>query len=94
MLNLLSDILVDILVGTKMWTHLCKDGVHLTDIGKNIFARNILDYISYFILKEFWNEAAYNDDHFEDQKRDVYKGSHENILKSKQNLYPLSEIKN
>ena len=53
MLNLLSDILVDVLVGTKMWTHLCKDGVHLTDIGKNIFARNILDYISYFILKEF-----------------------------------------
>ena len=33
--------------------HLCKDGVHLTDEGTNIFAGNIADYIRYFILKEF-----------------------------------------
>ena len=33
--------------------HLCKDGVHLTDEGTNIFAGNIVDYIRHFILKEF-----------------------------------------
>ena len=33
--------------------HLCKDGVHLTDEGTNIFAGNIVDYISHFIVKNF-----------------------------------------
>ena len=33
--------------------NLCKDGVHLTDEGTNIFAENIVDYISHFISKEF-----------------------------------------
>ena len=33
--------------------HLCKDGVHLTDKGTNIFAGNIVDYIRHFILKGF-----------------------------------------
>ena len=33
--------------------HLCKDGVHLTDEGTNIFAGNIIDYTSHFILNEF-----------------------------------------
>ena len=33
--------------------HLCKDGVHLTDEGTNIFAGNIVDYTKHFILKEF-----------------------------------------
>ena len=32
---------------------LCKDGVHLTDEGTNIFAGNIVDYIRHFISKEF-----------------------------------------
>ena len=50
-------------------------GVHLTDEGTNIFAANIVDYIRHFILKEFWNEAACNDKHFEDQYRDIDKGS-------------------
>ena len=31
----------------------CEDGVHLTDEGRNIFAENIVDYISHFNLKEF-----------------------------------------
>ena len=33
--------------------HLCKDGVHVTDEGTNIFAGNITDYIRHFILKQF-----------------------------------------
>ena len=36
-----------------VWKHLHKDGVHLTDKEKNIFAGNIVDYIRHFILKEF-----------------------------------------
>ena len=37
--------------GNILRKHLCKDGVHLTDEGTNIFARNI-EYIRHFILKE------------------------------------------
>ena len=80
--------------------NLCKDGVHLTDEGTNIFAGNIVDYIRHFILKEFWNEGACNDKHFEDQYRDIDKGSPENSsenkdsnLKKKQDLNPLSVVK-
>ena len=39
--------------GNILRKHLCKDGVHLTDEGKNIFAGNIVDYIRHFTLKEF-----------------------------------------
>ena len=39
--------------GNILRKHSCKDGVHLTDEGTNIFAGNIVDYIRYFILKEF-----------------------------------------
>ena len=39
--------------GTILRKHLCKDGVHLTDEGTNIFAGNIIDYTSHFILNEF-----------------------------------------
>ena len=39
--------------GNIMWKHLCRDGVHLADEGTNISAGNIVDYIMYFILKEF-----------------------------------------
>ena len=53
--------------GTILRKHSCKDAVHLTDEGTNIFGGNIVDYIRHFILKEFWNAAACNDKHFEDQ---------------------------
>ena len=39
--------------GNILRKHLCKDSVHLTDEGTNIFAGNIVDYIRHFILKEF-----------------------------------------
>ena len=80
---------------------LCKDGVHLTDEGTNIFAGNIVHYIRHFILKEFWNEVACNDKHFEDQNRGIDKGSSQDSsenkdsdLKNKQDLNPLSVVKN
>ena len=60
-----------------MQKHLCKDGVHLTDEGTNIFAGNIVDYIRHFILKKSWNEAACNDKHFVDQNRGIDKDSPE-----------------
>ena len=84
-----------------VWKHLHKDGVHLTDEEKNIFAGNIVDYIRHFILKEFWNEVTCNEKHFEDQNRSIDKGSPENSsenkesnLKNKQDLNPLSVVKN
>ena len=40
-------------IGDILRKHLCKDGVHLTDEGTNIFAGNIVDYIRHFILKKF-----------------------------------------
>ena len=53
-----------------------------------------------FISKEFWNEVAWNDRHFEDQNRVIDKASLENSsenkdtnLKNKQYLNPLSEVK-
>ena len=84
-----------------MREHLCKDDVHLTDEGTNIFAGNKVDYIGHVILKEFWNEVACNDGHFENQNRGIDKGSRENSsentdsnLKNKQDLNPLSIVKN
>ena len=78
-----------------MRKHLCKDGAHLTDEGTNIFAGIIVYYIRHFILKEFWNEAACSDRHFEDQDRGIDKDSSENSsentdsnLKNKQYLNP------
>ena len=77
--------------------HLCKDSAHLTDERTNVFAGNIVDYIRHFILKEFWNEVACNDKHFEDQNKGIDKGSSENKdsdLKNKEDLNPLSVVKN
>ena len=86
--------------GNILWKHLCKDGVHLTGEGTNIFADNIVDYIRHFTLKEFWNEAACNDRHFEDQNRGIDKDSPEissenkdSNMKNKQDLILLSEVK-
>ena len=80
---------------------MCKDGVHFTDEGTNIFSWNIVDYIRYIILKEFLNEVSWNDRHFKDQKRDIDKGSHQKSsenndsnLENKQDLNPLLELKN
>ena len=39
--------------GNILRKHFCKDGAHLTDERTNIFAGNIADYITHFILKEF-----------------------------------------
>ena len=39
--------------GNILRKHLGKDGVYLTDKGTNIFAENIVDYNTHFILKEF-----------------------------------------
>ena len=72
---------------------MCKDSVHVNDEGTNIFAGNIVDYIRHFILKEFWNDVAYNDGNLEDQNRSIDKGSSENT-DSKQDLNPLSVVKN
>ena len=79
---------------------MCKDGAHLTDEGTNIFAGIIVYYIRHFILKEFWNEAACNDRHFEDQDRGIDKDSSENSsentdsnLKNKQYLNPCQQWK-
>ena len=87
--------------GNILRKHLCEDGVNLTDEGKNIFAGNIVDYIRHFLLKEFWNEVACNDGHFEDQNRGIDKGSTENSsektdsnLKNNQDLNPLSIVNN
>ena len=87
--------------GSILQKHLCKDGFHLTDEGTGIFAGNIVDYIRHFILKEFWNEVACNDKHFEDWNRGIDKGSPENssenkdsYQKNKQHLNPLSVVKN
>ena len=83
-----------------MRKHLCKDGAYLTYVGTNTFAEKIVSYISHFIFKEFWNDVAYNNSHFEDQNRDTDKGSPENSsentdssLKNKQDLNSLSEVK-
>ena len=59
------------------------DGVYKTDEGTNIFVGNIVDYIRHFILKEFWNEVACNDKHFEGQNRGIDKGSPENSSENK-----------
>ena len=83
--------------GNILRKHLCKDSAHLTDERTNVFAGNIEDYIRHFILKEFWNEVACNDKHFEDQNKGIDKGSSENKdsdLKNKQDLNPLSVVKN
>ena len=63
--------------GNILQKHLCKDGVHLTDEETNICAGNIVDYIKHFILKEFWNEVACNDGHFEDRNTDNDEGNTE-----------------
>ena len=34
--------------------HLWKDGLHLNDQGKIILARNFIDYINYFLDKNFY----------------------------------------
>ena len=83
-----------------METFLCQDGLHLADKGTNIFAANIVNYITHSVLNELWNEVACNDSDFEEQNRDIDTCSPENSsekkdsnLQNKQNLNPLSKVK-
>ena len=78
--------------GNSLWKHLFNDSVHLADEGTNVFAGNILDYISQSILKEFWNEVACNDRHFGDQIRGINKGSPEDSSEKKDSNLKKSKI--
>ena len=82
--------------GNTFRKYLCKNGVHITDEGTNIFAGNTVEYIRHLLLKEFWKGVACNERHFEEYDIDIDKGSSENSsenkdsnLKSKQDLNPL-----
>ena len=53
-------------------THLCKDGIHLQDLGTNILAGNSVNFLNRFILsKSSEHSRLYTDKHF--------KGSYRNI---------------
>ena len=67
--------------GNTLQRRLCKDSAHLTDV--NFFAGNIAHYICHFSLKEFWDDVACSDSHFENLNRDIGKSSSENCSKNK-----------